>query len=399
MFFLGVFKMDHQEPDVTHLFALGFRAFFLLAGVAALMLPILWAQVYSGRWELNAYYGDFYWHGHEMLFGYTVAVIAGFLLTAVSNWTGQPTLTGAKLAGLCGLWLYGRLIPFYSGRLPAELIALSDLLFLPLLALALAFSLIRSGNLKNLVFILMLIVMAGANLAVHFEMLGVSEATAAFGIKLMLGTVIVMIAVIAGRIFPFFTERALPDASPVRRPLLDLICILSIIALWLVEAFWPSALWTGVLALAVAGLNGKRLAGWYTPGIWKVPLLWILYTGYGWIIVGFVLQAFTSFGKVSPFLTTHAYTVGGIGVLTLGMMARVSLGHTGRALACPRPILWAFVSMNLAVFARVLLPIALPQWYTGSILIATGLWVAAFALFVYVYAPILMRPRIDGRPG
>jgi uncharacterized protein involved in response to NO len=148
-----------------------------------------------------------------------------------------------------------------------------------------------------------------------------------------------------------------------------------------------------------AAVNAVRLAGWYTHRYWRVPLLWVLHLGYGWIVIGFALKAGAGFGYVPPQFTIHAFTVGGIGVLTLGMMARVSLGHTARPLTVGTAMSVAFALVNLAALGRGLLPIFTPQWFSQLIAASGAFWAAAFFIFVFFYAPILTRPRIDGAPG
>ncbi len=393
--------MPQPKPDQSSsfsLFALGFRAFFLFAGIAALVLMAMKGRSYAGS-PLDHYYGDLLWHGHEMIFGYTAAVIAGFLLTAVGNWTGQVILSGRNLGWLCLLWVYGRILPFFADTLPHGLIATVDLAFLPALAIVIGGPIIRAKKYSNLVVVALLATMAVANTLIHAEVLGATETGALFGAELALASVILLIIVIAGRIFPFFTERGLPGSAPLRSAALDRWCIGSFVGWFVVDALFPEAVLSGVLALLAAGLHAGRLSGWYDRRIWGVPLLWVLYSGYGWIILALILQAFTAFGWMMPFIAVHAFTVGGIGVLTLGMMARVSLGHTGRPLKAADAIMAAFVLINAAALIRVLLPVLVPSWYSQFVLLSLLLWISAFALFLYVYSPILIAPRADGRPG
>ncbi|MDP2903937.1 MAG: NnrS family protein [Methylovulum sp.] len=381
------------------LFALGFRAFFALAGFSALILILLWNAIVKGELSTANYFANTYWHAHEMLLGYSSAVIAGFLLTAVKNWTGKPTLNGDPLAGLCLLWLYGRIMPFYSGLLPDALIALVDFAFLPLLAYQTSKPILLAKNYNNLVFVAILLLLALGNGFIHAEILGLVKNSAGFGFQLVIATIILLILVIAGRVFPFFTERGISGTLIIRKPLLDNFSIATAV---LVFALQLNGVSGGVLALAAmiaALVNSARVLGWYVPRIWYVPLLWVLYVGYGWIIAGFVLTALAAYSVVLPSLALHAFTIGGIGVLTLGMMARVSLGHTGRALRASNAIAVAFVLINLTAVSRALLPIALPDWYNALVYGSTLCWLAAFALFVFVYMPILTSARTDGQEG
>jgi len=383
----------------TAVFALGFRPFFLLAGAAAVALAALWLAAYVFGLFLSNYYDTLGWHSHEMVFGYGVAVVAGFLLTSVKNWTGLQTVQGKGLAGLAALWLGGRVLPFFPDALPHGLIALVDLAFLPALAIALAVPLVRHGQQRNLVFLPILAVMALANALVHLQVLGLARATAHAGTYLAVDLLILLIAIIGGRVIPFFTERALPGAAPRRWPVIERVSIVAVVALALCELLpLPRAAVVAVAALGALS-HAIRWWGWHERRVWSVPLLWVLYLGYGWVVVGFGLKALAVAGQMSPFLALHAFTVGGIGVTTLGMMARVALGHTGRPLQPAKAVAWAFALINLATLARVALPLAAPRWYLTSIALAGGLWIAAFLLFLVVYSPILIQPRVDARPG
>jgi len=381
------------------LFALGFRAFFALAGLAALVLIVLWNAIFNGTLTSEHYYPNNYWHAHEMLLGYAVAVIAGFLLTAVKNWTGKQTLIGDQLAGLCLLWLYGRILPFYAGALPDALIALADFIFLPILAYQVSKPIIQAKQFGNLFFIGLLLLLALGNGLIHAEMLGLQENVAFIGIQLVVATIVILILIIAGRVFPFFTERGIPGTLIIRNSLLDSLSVASAVAVFALQLFDISGPLLALAAVVAVAVNIARLAGWYVQRIWYVPLLWVLYAGYSWIILGFILTALSAYAVVLPTLALHAFTLGGIGVLTLGMMARVSLGHTGRALKASNAIAIAFVLINVAALFRVLLPIAMPSWYANLIYVSTLSWLAAFSLFIFVYAPILTRARIDGQEG
>jgi uncharacterized protein involved in response to NO len=381
------------------LFALGFRVFFVLAGLAALILIVFWNALFNGTLTTEHYFPNSYWHAHEMLIGYSVAVIAGFLLTAVKNWTGKPTVTGDQLASLCLLWLYGRILPFYAGLLPDALIALVDFAFLPALAYQVSKPIIDTRQYKNLFFIGLLLLLALGNGLIHAEILGLQENSAATGIQLVIATIIILILIIAGRVFPFFTERGIPGTLIIKNPILDNASVASAVIVFALQLFDISGHLLALAASIAVAVNVARLSDWYVQRIWYVPLLWVLYIGYIWIILGFFLTVLAAYQVVLPSLALHAFTLGGIGVLTLGMMARVSLGHTGRALKASNAIAIAFILINAAALFRVLLPIALPAWYETLIYISTLSWLAAFSLFIFVYVPILTRARIDGQEG
>jgi uncharacterized protein involved in response to NO len=378
-------------------FALGFRPLFLCAGLAGALLMPLWLAFWSGALTPNAYYGGIGWHSHEMLFGYSAAVLAGFLLTAVRNWTGIDTITGKPLAALAGVWLAGRILPFLP--VPDALIALVDLAFLPLLAAALSKPLWNGANKVNRFFIPLLGGMAIANLLMHLQALGLTETTANSGVILMRNLVLLIILLVTGRIMPFFTERAIMGSTPRNRELVEKLSFGCMLALTALEPFLSGTWIVGLLAAAFAIIQIIRMAGWYDKRIWGVPILWVLYTGYFWLILGYALLALSAFGKAAPNLALHAITVGGIGVLTLGMMARVALGHSGRPIQSAPIINAAFVLLNLGAAIRVLAPIAAPQMYITWIHLSGGIWGLCFLVFCVVYLPILVKPRIDGMPG
>ena len=391
--------MNTHKIFDTPLLGLGFRVFFALAGLSALVLIVLWNAIFKGTLTADNYFANNYWHAHEMLLGYSVAVIAGFLLTAVKNWTGKPTLTGDKLAGLALLWLYGRILPFYAGLLPDAFIALIDFAFLPVLAYQTSKPIMQAKHFKSLIFIGLLLLLTLGNGLIHAEILGLCQNTAWTGIQLVVATIIILILTLAGRVFPFFTERGLHGALIIKNPLLDALSIVSAVAVFALQLSAVSGTLLALTATFAVIVNTARLSGWYVQRIWYVPLLWILYTGYGWIILGFILTALSAYAWVLPSLALHAFTLGGIGVLTLGMMARVSLGHTGRALRLSNAMAIGFVLINLAALLRVLLPLALPNWYNLIIYGSTLAWLTAFSSFMFVYAPILTSARIDGEEG
>ena len=381
------------------LFALGFRSFFLLSGLFAVLSIALWVPTFVGWLSLNSYYGQIGWHSHEMIFGYTTAVVAGFLLTAVRNWTEMDTPQGWTLAALTLVWSLGRILPFFSSALPAELIALVDLSFLPAVAIGIGVPLVRCGKWLNLLFLPLIALLWAANLLVHLEILGLVPNLAHQAVLLGLDLIVLLIVIMGGRVIPFFTERALEEVRIKRWTAIEWLAIISVTAFTIGEFFFIDPRVAGVLAGVAAIANGIRLGGWYTHRFWLIPLLWVLHLGYGWIVAGFLLKAGSAWGVVPPPFTLHAFSVGGIGVLTVGMMARVSLGHTARPLKVGSGMAFAFAAVNLAAVTRGLLPILYPQWFLQLVILSGVLWLVGFAIFVVVYAPILMHPRLDGRSG
>jgi uncharacterized protein involved in response to NO len=392
---MQISEPDKQPVGQFALFALGFRPFFLLAGVSGLMLLAYWVLAYSNGWQVTEHLPASYWHSHEMIFGYSAAVIAGFLLTAVRNWTGVTTLKGAPLIILASLWLLARILPFASIEL--FWFSLVDMAFLPLLAMAIAYPVIKVKQWKNLFFVPLLLLYAMANGFFHAEVVFSIEGAEETGMHGGLGVIIMIITIMAGRVIGFFIERGLANKVKTYQWAEQL-------ALWGTalfmagQFFLPKPVLTVIAVVAAIG-HLARLVGWHNPEIWRVPLLWVLYLGYTWLFSGFVLSAMELNGLIAETLAIHAFTTGAIGVMTLGMMARVALGHTGRALQSNIAMSWAFVLINLAVVVRVFFPVFAMHRYLDWIQLAGLMWTLAFVIFSLVYMPILIRPRVDGTPG
>jgi uncharacterized protein involved in response to NO len=380
-------------------FALGFRPFFLAAGVSATLLIVVWLLNWHGVIEANSYYSLVGWHSHEMLFGYSIAIVAGFLLTAVRNWTGMDTIVGKPLAGLAAVWLAARLLPFAHPMVPGVLIAIVDLAFIPLMIAALIGPLWKGSNQINRRFIPLLATMALANFLTHLQALGLTQATAQLGTTLMLNMILLLMIFVAGRVLPFFTENAIPNAKTKYVPKIDTIGFYLIIALGLSQLLLPNNYLVAALALALAVNQGMRLYSWYDSRIWGIPILWILHTGYAWLVVGLLLTAAAQLEIFPANLAIHALTTGAVAVFTFGMMARVTLGHSGRPLKPKRIIEICFIAINFVPLFRVFGPLILPDKYNIWIDVSGLIWVICFVIFCAVYLPILLKPRLDGRPG
>lgn len=392
-------KDSQKRPPPTGwaLFALGFRPFFLAAGLYAILMMVLWLLV-LGKVMTPGELLPLVWHGHEMVFGFTVAVIAGFLLAAAQNWTGLRTPSGPPLAAIFVLWLAGRL-GFLIPGLPAGLVALVDLAFLPVLAITLTWPIMRTKQLQHFPFPILLLALAAANALVHAEALHWTSGTARPGLHLAVYIVIMIITLMGGRVIPSFTDNKLQTRAR-RWKTIEWLVLIATVATLIAAVIGPQSPVTAVLAAVAATTHAIRLAGWYTSKFWSVPLLWILHLGYAWVPLGFALLALSAAGWSSATGSAlHAFTAGAIGALTLGMMARVSLGHTGRPLEPPPVMTLAFIVINLAALARVALPLLFPAAYTQAMDVAGLIWIAAFGLFVVAYGPMLLRPRIDGKPG
>ncbi len=382
-------------------FALGFRPFFLGSALYALLAMGLWALAYRGASlpGTEMFGPTMWWHAHAMIFGYSLAVIAGFLLTAVKNWTGLQTARGWTLGGLFSLWAAARVMPHLGAPLVAT--AVVDVLFNLALLAAVTIPLVRARRWRDVgIFPTKLLTIAIANALVYLSALGV---VAALRVGLYLGLYIVLavILTIGKRVFAFFIERGLEgDVKLPRAPGLAKASLVSFLAFVVADIGWPGSVASGVLAACVAFVNGWRLVLWAHPGVWRRPLLWVLILAYGWIVAGFAMLAAEAFGLVRPLLAVHALTAGGIGMVTVGMMARVSLGHTGREIYAPRPLLGVcFGALMGAAVVRVLVPLTGLVEYGMAMLVSQVLWMVGFAIFVVVYTPILLTARVDGKPG
>jgi len=379
----------------------GFRPFFLLAAVFAAAMVPLWLLIIGGTVAPRPYLDPVSWHAHEMLFGFVAAVLAGFLLTAVGNWTKRETAVGAPLAVLALLWLAGRGAMLLGGGWPRGLVAGVDLAFLPALALALGRPLLAAKERRNLVMLVIVGALFLCNVAVHLDALGVlASGSARLACRVGLDLITLVMLIIAGRVFPMFTRNA-TQAGDVRSiPWLDASCVGGMALLTLVDVESTPSLVSASLTGLVGMLAAARAVGWGARHSFAQPLLWILHLGYGWIVLGLLLRAASGFGWPQlATLATHALTVGAIGSLTLGMMARVSLGHTGRMLVAPAPLAAVFVAVNIAALVRVVGPLLAPARYFEVLVAATAFWSVAFVAFLILFARTLTAPRVDGRPG
>jgi uncharacterized protein involved in response to NO len=378
----------------------GFRPFFLLAAAFAVAVVPLWLLVLRGAFDPGSYLGAMSWHAHEMVFGFAVAVIAGFLLTAVGNWTQRETVVGLPLLALAGLWVAGRVAILCAGAIPRGIAAATDLAFLPVLIAVIARPIVASGNRRNFVMVVFLAALFLANVAVHLDALGVLPGWGHGGSLVAVDVIVLVVLVIAGRVFPMFTRNATGATSIRSHRWLDRVALGGMAALVVLDVVAPLAAVTAVVSGVVGIAAAARAANWGTLRTARHPLLWILHLGYAWIPIGLVLRAASAFtGPVSSSAATHALTAGANGSLTLGMMARVTLGHTGRALRPPRPVVLAFVLVLVAGAVRVAAPSVAPLHYVACLTVAGTLWSAAFALYLVAFAPALLTPRSDGKAG
>ena len=377
------------------LWALGFRPFYLLAaGYAALAVP-LWAAQFSG-WIGGGPLRAPAWHAHEMLFGSTLAVIVGFLFTAGRNWSNQPTPSGRALQALALLWIAGRVLVYTPWTLSAAVVNVA----FPLAAAAgLGRALFAAGNRRNYFFVALLVALAGVQALVHAALAGVAVPSPARGLQLGLDLVMFIMAVMAGRVIPMFTNNGVPGAGARRVTWLERVALGSVLATLAADALALPAAATVLVLVLAASAHAARLALWHPWTTVRHPLVWVLHAAYAWIPLHLALRAAAEAGWIAPSAATHALTAGAIGMLTLGMMTRTARGHTARPLRADRADVAAYLLVFAGAAIRVAVPLAWPVATGAAVVVSAFAWSAGFAIYAVRYAPWLVRPRPDGRPG
>ncbi|WP_288012250.1 NnrS family protein [Diaphorobacter sp.] len=378
------------------LLRLGFRPFYLGTALLACLAVPLWIAIFLGRIQVPLPMSPLLWHAHEMLFGFAAGVVVGFLLTAVKAWTGLETARGPLLGALALLWLAARLASLVA---PYAVYATLDMLLLPAVAAVLLRVLIKAGNNRNIPLICLLLLMAAANLVFHLSVLGIVAVPAVSALYAELALILMVVSVITGRVVPMFTRNVTPGLviNMPRKFELSLLAVTAVaLALWVFAAPAPVVL---VASLAAGVMHAVRLWKWHPQVTFKRPILWILHASYAWLPLGFVLLALAQLGWVVPSLAVHAFAVGVIGGLIIGMVTRTARGHTGRPLQPSRGEVVAYALVMLAAVLRVLVPAVQPAWYAYALEGAACLWAIAFAIYLVIYTPWLMRTRLDGKDG
>ncbi|MDZ4394327.1 NnrS family protein [Cypionkella sp.] len=373
------------------LFSYGFRPLFLAAGLFAALIVPLWMLVWSGDITLSGPFSPLDWHIHEMLFGYTSAVIAGFLFTAIPNWTGRMPTRGWPLMVLTALWLAGRLA--VAGMLGLEPVAVMavDCGFMLAIGAMVTTEIVAGRNWSNLKVVAPVLLYLVANITFHLE--SIATGGADIGRRLGFAMVVILILLIGGRIIPSFTRNWLVKRSPEPGPLpvpfgrfdvASLVVMLTGLLAWVV---WPESRYSGVALMLAAAVQGLRLLRWRGWRVWSSPLLLMLHLAFGFIPVGLAALSLASLGHLPAAIGLHLLGVGGFGGMTLAVMMRASLGHTGRALQAGPALTLAFVSVALAAVVRVAAPTMMGLW------IAAVLWALGFGIFVWRMAPVLSLPN------
>lgn len=390
---------------IARVFGEGFRIFFLAAGLYGLFVGGVWCIWLLVQTGTLPYPGKSYamtapmWHAHEMIFGYATAALGGFFLTAVPNWTGAPGARARFITLAAGLWLAGRLAMWCSAELPPVLVAVLDMAFVPILAAKIATQLIRRPKPQNMVFLLLLTLLWVANLLTHLEWIGLTSDTVDLGLRAGLLTLCSMIAILGGRITPAFTRNAMirdgapEEAWPVSVAVLDKAGLVIALLLPISLLVLGAGVETGVVALVLGLVQFLRMSRWRSVWALRQPILVALHIGLGMLALGLILWGLSLLSIGNEIAALHVLGIGCVGGMTLAVMSRAALGHSGRALIAPAPMVLAYGLVALAAILRWV-GSDLSIGYLTAMLIVDGLWVAAFALYLIAMWSALTGPRV-----
>jgi uncharacterized protein involved in response to NO len=377
------------------LLSYGFRPFFLFGSVYAGLAILAWLPIFHGELTLSTAFAPRDWHVHEMLYGYLSAVITGFLLTAVPNWTGRMPLQGRPLLVLLLVWVAGRIAVTASAWIGWESAAVIDNAFLLLVGAAMAREIVAGRNWRNLKVMIVLAALMVGNVLFHVEahVAGGAE----YGIRFGVAAIMMLIMLIGGRIVPSFTRNWLARENPGRLPAsfgrFDVVSVVAAAVALLAWVAAPDRDMTGAALIAAGVLQSVRLARWAGERTWRDRLVLILHVAYAFVPLGFVLMGLAAFGLLSTGAGIHAWTGGAMGVMTLAVMSRASLGHTGRALVATTMVQCVYLLALLAALARVCAAIH-PAWSDPLLHVAGFAWAAAFLGFAMAYWDVLTHPRV-----
>lgn len=382
-------------------FSYGFRPFFLMGGLYAVIVIVPWIARFvlpEGQSLAGLPAPTAAWHAHEMLFGYASAIIAGFFLTAVPSWTNRKPVSGKPLAVLAILWIMGRMVNWFPDQIPQVIAALIDCAFIPLLVALVIRALTAGWSKRNLIFLPVLAGLFVANLMAHLDWMGITDGTVTQGHQLALDLIISLIIILGGRVVPAFTTNYLRNHGetilPNQSDKMTQLAVLSAAAMVIANQVIPETALSGGIIALVAIINAIRLADWRGHRILGAPIVWILFLGYGFIVLGLAANAVNIFTEILPRnAADHLLTIGGIGCMTIGIMTRASLGHTGRTPHASPLMIASFVSLGVAALLRTLGPTVWPEYYPLIMAISGVLWISPFAVFSIIFWPILTRPR------
>ncbi len=397
--------LNIQDPPSNtpfSLFVLGFRPFFMAAGIFSVIIMALWMANYSfGLAVPLEGLANFHWHAHEMIYGFTMAIISGFLLTAIKNWTGVQTIQHRPLMLLFSLWLGARLALLFGTQFIA-IAAILDIAFNLFLFFAMLHPILRVKQWKQIGIISKILLLGLFNTFFYLGLLGFLESGVYWGIYGGLFLIIAVVMNMGRRVMPFFIERGVGYPCQLKNsPFLDISSLVLFLLLSIVEVFIQNVHLSSYIAAPLFIISSIRLYNWHTKGIWKSSLLWGLYGSFIFISIAFLLFAILPYSTlISRSIVLHTLTLGGISLITISMMSRVTLGHTGRSVQQPSPLInviqWVLL---FAVITRVVLPVVAPGMHSSWIIISQLLWITGFSVFVWVNFPLLSQPRIDGAEG
>lgn len=384
------------------LWSLGLRPFYLFGALYGAVLIPLWILHLFGMFPLNSIFEGTVWHSHEVIFGFAVAILTGFLFTAVKNWTGQPTPTGWQLAGLAAIWLFGRIL-LVSG--PSILASLIDLSYLPLMGLGIGIPIWKSRNRRNLIMLAVIFTLFLINLYSHARAWDIIPAGPELTFVTGLNLFALLITIVTGRVMPMFINNAVPDAGAGRIQLVDIGVILGMATFFVVEILRATILdlletttlsfaYTAFLIL-LTSLHLIRIASWKPHKTLHNPMLWIMPLSYFWLILSVAFRAMHQiWPQIDPIIATHLLGIGGMGGMMIAIMTRSALGHTGRAIEAGKFEITAFLLIQLAMITRIASIVFPGEFYTFFLHISAGSWALAFGLFTIRYWPILTRAKI-----
>ncbi len=397
----GQIVSDDQQKPIWPLFRLAFRPFFWFGALFSVLSIATWGLTYTGQIEFSPYGGSLFWHVHEMLFGFTVAIICGFLLTAVQTWTGSESIKGKSLAVLLSIWILARFLLAFPVANYEFFIVITDLVFLPLAVLFLALPIIKVRMWRNMIFVPVLLLMSVLNAFMHLSVMG--EVAISF-IKIshvMILMVTLVMTIMGGRVFPMFTANGTKTERVEAIAWLEYASIISVIACVLVTTglFHFSTIIESTIFLVAGVTNFIRAYRWRIWVTHKTPLVWSLHLSYWANCCGLMMLGLEKWGLLNnASFAYHAITVGGIGLMILSMISRVSLGHTARPIVPGNTMVIAFIFIVLAFLTRVFAPLFFGQGLE-LIMSSAALWVCAYGAFVIIYSTVLFKPRIDGGSG
>ena len=387
---------------VNRVFSEGFRIFFLAAGLYGVFTGVVWSLWLSGMTDSpSSSVSPHLWHAHEMIFGYATAAVGGFFLTAVPNWTNTPGARQGFIALAAGLWLLGRLAVWYSAAIPPIWVAVFDMAFVPILAAKILSQLLKRPKPQNMMFLVFLVLLWVANGMVHLEWTGVTEDTAANGLRAGLLVLCGLIAILGGRITPAFTRNAMKRAGvaesawPRSSQVIEKATLVSALALPVLVLVPLPVQVSAAVAVVLGVLQCARLTNWRARWCLRQPILFALHLGLGMLAVGLLLWGLAGFGLGDEIAALHVLGIGCVGGMTLAVMSRAGLGHSGRPLVAPGPVAVGYFVLAAAAVLRWLGSELGSEFFLPSMLGTGALWVLAFALYLLAMWPALTQPRVD----